>query len=288
MSAASSTVSVALEQIPVRAGEVRQNLETVLTRSRAALSAGADLVVLPELAISGYVVDPEEVARLAEPLDGPSVAAVTALAREHAGLIAVGMCERDGDAFFNTVVVVDGSGPVLHYRKLHLFDAEQVAYTPGDLGLPVAQTPHGVLGVCICYDLRFVEVLRTLSLRGAELVLAPAAWVGGFDSSVPQLGATRHVEGVIAQANLDQVAVVAVSQVAGASHGGPATLGGSVAVDAYGDLLAGPLSRGEPDAALVTVDLNSVRGARVRGERIRPRIDRRTDVYGVEYGGETL
>lgn len=284
----SSTVSVALEQIPVRAGEVAQNLETVLARSRSALGAGADVVVLPELATTGYVVDPEEVARLAEPLDGPSVDAITALAREHAGLIAMGMCERDGDAFFNTVVVVDGDGPVLHYRKLHLFDAEQVAYTPGDLGLPVAQTPYGVLGVCICYDLRFVEVLRALSLRGAELVLAPAAWVGGFDSTVPQVGATRHVDGVIAQANLDQVAVVAVSQVAGASHGGPPTLGGSVAVDAYGDLLAGPLSRSEPDAALATVDLDSVRAARVRGERIRPRIDRRTDVYGVDYGGETL
>lgn len=127
-----------------------------------------------------------------------------------------------------------------------------------------------------------------MSLRGAEIVIAPAAWVGGFDRTVPTEGATRHVDSVLAQANLDQVAVVAVSQVAGASHGGPATLGGSIACDAYGEILVGPLSRTRSDSALATIDLDAVRAARVRSETIRPREDRRTDVYGLHYGGETL
>jgi predicted amidohydrolase len=259
-----------------------------LAHSRAAFDAGAELVVLPELAISGYVVDAEVLDEVAEPLDGPTLAAVSALAGEREGLVAYGFCERVGAEFFNTVVVVNGEGPQLHYRKLHLFDREKDAYSQGDLGLPVADTAFGRIGVCICYDLRFVEVLRTMSLRGAELVLAPAAWVAGFDRIVPAAGATRHVDGVIAQANLDQVAVVAVSQVAGGAHGAPGTLGGSVAVDAYGEVLAGPLSRTEPDFALVEVDLDAVRAARVRSDLIRPRDDRRTDVYGVGYGGESL
>lgn len=288
MASPHSIISIALEQINVRARAVEENRATVLHRSRAAFDAGADVVVMPELAVSGYVVEHDAVAEVAEPLDGPSLAAVTAVARKGDGLIAYGFCERDGSEFFNTVVVVDGDGPVLHYRKLHLFDEEKHAYSPGDLGLPVADTRFGRLGVCICYDLRFVEVLRAMSLRGAELVLAPAAWVGGFDSRVPTNGATRHVDGVIAQANLDQVAVVAVSQVAGASHGGPATLGGSIAVDGYGDILAGPLSRLEAASAQVKLDLDAVRAARVRGNLIRPRDDRRTDVYGLEYGGESL
>jgi N-carbamoylputrescine amidase len=282
-----TSVTVALEQIDVQVGEVDANRDTALARSRAALSGGADLVVLPELAISGYVVDPELAGQIAEPLDGPTSAAFVALAAEFGGLVTYGFCERDGSDLFNTVVIVDGSGPVLHYRKLHLFDLEKGVYTPGDLGLPVADTIFGRIGVCICYDLRFVEVLRTMSLRGAEIVLAPAAWVGGFDRTVPVTGGTRHVDSVLAQANLDQVAVVAVSQVAGAARGGPATLGGSVACDAFGEVLAGPLSRTAADSATVQLDLDAIRAARVRGERIRPRDDRRTDVYAVTYEGIT-
>lgn len=279
-------LTVALEQIDVAVGATGDNLDTAVARVRAACRAGADLVVLPELAISGYVVDAELAHAVAEPVDGPSAAALNAVAREFGALVAYGFCERDGDDLFNTVVVVDGSGPILHYRKLHLFDLEKPVYTPGNLGLPVVDTAVGRIGVCICYDLRFVEVLRSLSLRGADLVLAPAAWVAGFDRKVPATGGTRHVDSVLAQANLDQIAVVAVSQVAGAARGGPATLGGSVACDAYGEVLVGPLSRTAADSALVEVDLEAVRAARVRGERIRPREDRRTDVYSLNYGGD--
>ncbi|MDG4669293.1 nitrilase-related carbon-nitrogen hydrolase [Mycobacterium sp. 236(2023)] len=283
---ASAIVTIALEQIDVAVGAVADNRATALSRSRDAFTAGAGLVVLPELAISGYVVDADLAREVAEPLDGPTAAEFIGLAREFDSLVAYGFCERDGENLFNTVVVVDGTGPVLHYRKLHLFDLEKNVYTPGDLGLPIADTVFGRIGVCICYDLRFVEVLRAMSLRGAELVLAPAAWVGGFDRTVPVAGGTRHVDSVLAQANLDQVAVVAVSQVAGAARGGPATLGGSVACDAYGELLAGPLSRTAADAAMVDVDLDAIRAARIRGERIRPREDRRTDVYALTYGGD--
>lgn len=282
----SGRLAVALEQIDVQVGAVAENRDTALSRSRAALTAGADIVVLPELAISGYVVDTDLAREVAEPLDGPTAEAFTALAGEFDALVGYGFCERSGDDLFNTVVVVDGSGPVLHYRKLHLFDLEKAVYAPGDLGLPVADTAFGRIGVCICYDLRFVEVLRALSLRGADLVLAPAAWVGGFDRTVPATGGTRHVDSVLAQANLDQVAVVAVSQVAGAARGGPSTLGGSVACDAYGEVLAGPLSRTAADSARVEFDLEAIRAARVRGERIRPREDRRADVYGLAYGGD--
>ncbi|MGB3483864.1 MAG: nitrilase-related carbon-nitrogen hydrolase [Mycobacterium sp.] len=282
---ADNTVTFALEQMDVEVGNVEGNRSTALGRARSALTAGADVVVLPELAISGYVVDRQLADEVAEPLDGPTSAAFIDLAGQYDRLVAYGFCERDGDDLFNTVVIVNGSGPVLHYRKLHLFDLEKQAYTPGNLGLPVADTPFGRIGVCICYDLRFVEVLRTMSLRGAEIVLAPAAWVGGFDRTVPVAGGTRHVDSVLAQANLDQVAVVAVSQVAGAARGGPATLGGSVACDAFGELVVGPLSRTTAESATATLDLDAIRKARVRGERIRPREDRRTDVYAVTYEG---
>ncbi|MBY8863364.1 hypothetical protein K7711_43335 [Nocardia sp. CA2R105] len=278
-----TVVNVALEQLDVVAGRSERNRAVACGRTQVAFEAGANIVVLPELTISGYVTDAADANAVAEAVDGPSASALGELASRHHGLVAYGFCERAAGKLFNSVAVVGPEGLLLHYRKLHLFDREKIAYTPGDLGLPIVETEFGTIGVCICYDLRFVEVMRSLSLRGADIVLAPAAWVGGFDKSVPATGATGHVDAIRAQANLDQVAVVAVSQVAGASHDGPATLGGSAGFDAYGTLLAGPLSRTSADSALARIDLAEGRAARVRGELIRPREDRRTDVYGLSY-----
>lgn len=291
MTQAAAIPYVALEQLDVVAGRPEENLETALRRSTAAFEAGANVVVLPELAISGYVLDPQVARDCAEPLAGASLRELGALARKYEGLIAYGFCEEADEGLYNSVALVGGprlDDVALHYRKLHLFDREKDTFLPGNLGLPVAETPFGNIGICVCYDLRFVEVMRSLSLRGADLVLAPAAWVGGFDKTVPAAGATGHAASLLAQANLDQVAVVAVSQVAGESHGGPATLGGSIACDAYGEILCGPLSRTTADSGVAAVDIAAVRSARIRGERIHPRDDRRTDVYALQYEGVLL
>ena len=279
-------LQLTVEQVAVQVGAVDDNRGLVRSLADQALMAGSDLVVFPELAVSGYTTDRALVREVAEPLDGPTVGMLTELTARRGGLVATGLCERDGDVFYNSVVVVGRDGPVLHYRKLHLFDEENDVYAPGDLGLPVADTDWGRLGACVCYDLRFVEVLRVLSLRGADLVVAPAAWVGGFDRSVPATGLPRQAQAAVVQANLDQVAVAAVSQAP--VPGGPALLGGSVVADAHGDLLAGPLSRNSADRATVRIDVAAGRAARVRSERIRPREDRRTDVYALHHDGRTL
>ena len=278
---------IAMEQVDVEPGNSANNSAQIVARTRAAFESGANIVVFPELANSGYVVSADLVSATAQALDGPYVGELTALTVQSGGLVATGFCERADDNYFNSVVVVGPDGPMLHYRKIHLFDQEKDVFTPGHT-LPIIETEFGVLGVCVCYDLRFVEILRTLSLRGADIVLAPAAWVAGFDANVPTEGLTKQAEAAIVQANLDQVAVVAVSQVSAVPHNGLRTLGGSVAVDAFGDVICGPLSRTEPESALVTVDLDAGRAARVRTKRIRPRMDRRTDVYGLQYGDEIL
>lgn len=276
-----------LEQTAPVPGRLEENTEHLLGRAEQALAAGTDVVVFPELAVSGYVTAPEAIGEVAQPLDGALLESLQALTTRYGGLVAAGYAERCQTEFFNSVMLVGKDGPVLNYRKVHLFDTEQDGFTPG-ADLPVVETEYGVLGMCVCYDLRFVEVLRSLSLRGADVVLAPAAWTGGFDSSVPPTGLVQQAEAAVIQANLDQVAVVAVSQAGVHPEHGVSTLGGSLAVDAFGQIVVGPLSRFGPDSARAMIDIDKGRLARVRSPRIRPREDRRTDVYAVHYKEEVL
>ena len=273
-------LAVALAQIsgqPYAAGE---NRELTLLTARHAFEQGAQLVVLPELIVPGYVADPQRLADVAEPLDGPSTQAWTALAADKHGWIAGGFCERDGDRLYNTAVVVGPDGVVLHYRKLHPFREEKHAFAPGDLGLPVVELPFGKVGLCVCYDLRFVEVARLLALQGAELICVPTAWVTGFDKvRWDANGLAPQAHGAQLQANLNQVFIACASQVG--VVGELEFLGSSLIVDPFGRRSVGPLSGSKSGMAIAEIDLAEAERAQVRDPLIRPRADRRTDVYDV-------
>lgn len=279
--------TIALAQVSGPAGAGEANRAKGLAAAEEAFEAGADLVVLPELLVPGYDWDRERLEAGAESLDGPTVSAWTEQAARRGGWIAAGFAERDGDRLFNTAVLVGPAGIALHYRKLHLFSGEQGVFTPGDLGLPIADTPLGRIGLCICYDLRFVETLRALSLAGADLVCVPTAWVQGFDAVRWDAdGFCPQARIAAMQANLDGVFVACASQ---AGEWGEHTfLGSSVLADPRGRCLIGPLS-GDSDAlALAEIDLTSDSGASDRGGDIRPREDRRDDVYSLMLEGRPL
>src|SRR5690625_2097724 len=162
----------ALEQVDAVPGAVAENTAVVVDRSRAALNDGADVVVFPELVQSGYLTRRELAEEHAESVDDQFVNSLTRTARDAGGgLIVAGMSERDGDAIYNSVVVVGPEGLVHTYRKTHLFDIEREVFQQG-ADIPVLETAFGRMGICVCYDLRFVEVLRSLSLRGADVVVA--------------------------------------------------------------------------------------------------------------------
>lgn len=136
----------------------------------------ADLLVTPELFMTGYRLKPSILKQLAEPADGPFARAVSALARENALAILYAFPERDGDLVFNSVQVFGADGAQLAlYRKLHLpSDDERAAFSVGDrvvtfdyLGFRVAPL--------ICYDIEFPESVRACVRAGADLVVAPTA-----------------------------------------------------------------------------------------------------------------
>ena len=278
---------IGLAQILSRPAAAEANRKASIDAAASLFEQGAEIVVLPEMAVPWYSTAREALAPLAEALDGPTVTGWQAEAARHGGMIVGGLCERSGDDIYNTAVAVGPDGVVAHYRKLHLFDVEKHCFAPGDIGLTVAETPWGVIGMCVCYDLRFVEVVRVLALRGADLVCVPTAWVRGFDRRQYAEGELiPHAEGALVQANLSQVFIACSSQV-GAGDG-VECLGSSILADPYGGVAAGPLSTIREQLEVVEVDLSEAKRAQARSPLIQPRADRRTDVYGILHDGESL
>jgi N-carbamoylputrescine amidase len=263
------------------------NRDRSVEAARELFRQGAQLVVLPELIVPGYVYEREPLLEIAESVDGPSVEAWTRAAAATGGWIVGGLCERVGDDLFNTAVLVGPDGVLVHYRKLHLFREEKLGFTPGDLGLPVADLPFGRVGVCICYDLRFIETVRILALKGAELVCVPTAWATGFDAERwDERGLAPQADGALLQANLDQVFIACASQ-AGRTDVCE-FLGSSLVADPAGKLAVGPLPGDVDELAVVEVDLDDATRAQTRHELITPRADRRRDVYALAVGEELL
>lgn len=176
-----SMLDIVALQTVATLGDVTGNVERLVAALRAEC-AGADLVVTPELATTGYdlaMID-ERGAELAEPLDGPTVGAITKVAAELGSTIMLGMLERDGDAFYDTLVTVLPDGAVHPFRKTHLYPPERARFAQGDV-LQVVDTPAGRVGPLICFEHAFPELATTLALAGAEILVIPSAVPFGYE-----------------------------------------------------------------------------------------------------------
>jgi predicted amidohydrolase len=165
---------VAVAQVEPKLAENERNLGVCLTRLGEAAAAGAELLVLPECAIPGYMFDSaEEALPYAEEIPGPTTEAFERECRRLGVHAITGLLERDGDTLYNAAILVGPDGLIGSYRKTHLpFLGVDRFVRPGD-ELKVFDTALGRIGLIICYDLRFPEVTRTLALDGADLVAMP-------------------------------------------------------------------------------------------------------------------
>jgi predicted amidohydrolase len=282
-----TAIEVGLAQISAEPYEVESNRRVCESTLNRMFDQGAELIVLPELIVSGYATDPRRLALIAEPVPGPTTEAWERIARARDGYIVGGLCEADGERLYNSAVVIGPDGVIGHYRKAHLFAGEKRTFAPGDLGFPVIETRFGTIGLCVCYDLRFVEVVRLLALRGADLICVPTAWLPGFDNRrLDAEGMSPQGRGAEVQANLNQVFIAAASQVG--TVGDLDFLGTSILVDPLGNRVIGPMSGSEQEVGVASIDLTLARAAQARGEMITPRADRRTDVYGIAYRSQVL
>ena len=137
----------------------------------------ADLLVLPELANSGYMyATPADLAPFTEPAggSGPFLTALRACAGKTGGVIVTGLAERGEVGLFNSAVAVGPTGVIRLYRKTHLFFEEQDLFLPGDTGFSVFEHAGARIGMMICFDWYFPESARTLALRGAQIIAHPS------------------------------------------------------------------------------------------------------------------
>lgn len=160
-------------------GQKKKNLVKVINALHEATS---DLIVLPELPFTGYYFrDRQEAAQLSEdPSASAIVESLTALCKERKFYIVTGFAEKKLDKCFNSALLIGPKGLMHTYRKLHLFNEEKNWFDPGDIALQV-QTVRGVkIGMMVCFDWIFPEVMRTLVLQGAQVICHPSNLVMNY------------------------------------------------------------------------------------------------------------
>jgi predicted amidohydrolase len=276
------TIKVACIQMEPRVGSKSANIRHGLELIGEAAAAGARLLVLPELCNSGYVFETrEEAFELAESIpDGPTCRSWSEIAAQHNIYLVAGISEREGNALYNSVVVIGPEGYIGTFRKVHLWNKENLFFEPGNLGFPVFKTPLGRIGTFICYDGWFPESYRLCALQGADIICIPTNWV-----PIPGQDQTREAMAnilVMAGAHSNSVYIAACDRV-GTERGQP-FIGQSVIVSYTGWPIGGPASSSAEQIIYADVDLAEARARRNWNEFNQPLRDRRTDTYGEMLG----
>lgn len=242
-------MNVELAQVTGRDGDVEYNLARTLALIDAC-AADTELLVLPETYLTGFPTQ-DNVAQIAEPLNGPTLARVHQAARARNIAVAVGFAEVHEGRFFNTTVLITPEdGVALHYRKTHLWSGERDVFEAGDRMSTVLW--KGVrVGLLICYDIEFPETARALGQLGAQLLIVTN---GNFDPYGP-----THRTCVMSRALENQAFAVMVNRV-GLGDDGLVFAGGSAVVDPFGDLL---VEAGRDEATLrLSLDMTLLAKAR--------------------------
>lgn len=238
--------------------EMAGNLFRLDSVAKDAAQRGADILVCPEMFITGYNIGASQVQALAQTADGAFANAVVEIARRHAIAIVYGYPERHGGHVFNAAQCIAADGTrLLNYRKTHLFgelDRGQFSVAPLQSALFVL---HGwKIGILICYDLEFPENMRRLALAGADMVLVPTANMPDYDFVSTTMVPVRAYENQI---------FVAYANYVGAES--DVHYGGLSSVAAPNGQVLARAGR-EPEVLFATVDANLLIATRMRNRHL--------------------
>lgn len=251
----------------------KQNLKKILDYIKKSAKKGAKLCAFPEYMMFYTNSDqsPSELASLAEPINGDFVTAVSKAAKENSIQVVGTFYEKSKkkNKVYDSSFVADKSGKIISvYRKIHLYDAlgfrESTKMIAGSQITKPVKTSVGKIGMMICYDLRFPEMSRILSLNGSQVLIVPSAWVKGEAKEEHWLtiNKTRAIE--------NGCYVIAPDQV------GNIYCGRSLVVDPYGKILLDMKKR--QGIGIVDISISKVQTIRKSLPLLK---NRRSDVYTI-------
>ena len=248
-------IKLALAQISSKRENKKENLLKIEEITVKAKEKDADLVIFPELSLTGYVLH-DQIYELAELIPGPSTKKIEELSKKTGTHIIFGMpelSEKTEATIFNTAVFVGPNGFIGKYRKMYLpthsvFE-EKRYFRPGYQSAAF-NTPVGTVGLFICYDIFFPEVCRLTRLKGAELMVCISASPAVRRNYFEILTAARALENTAFLAYVNLVGV----------EDGLQFWGGSRLLSPTGDLIA-KAKYDEEDLVLCEVDYSDIRPA---------------------------
>ncbi|WP_010663520.1 5-formyltetrahydrofolate cyclo-ligase [Marinilabilia salmonicolor] len=195
-----STVKIGILQFDPVPGDIKANIKKIDRLFETVQDA--DILVLPELASSGYnFKSKEEAFNSSESIsDSLFIDFLIQKAKELNTWFVSGINERENNKLYNSAVLISPDGLEGIYRKMHLFNREKLFFEPGNTGLPIFETPFGLVGILICFDWMFPELWRVLALKGAQIICHPSNLVLPFcQSAIPGYALTNRI--FIATAN---------------------------------------------------------------------------------------
>ncbi len=248
-------VRVAVLQLAAEPGEVAANLDRLVDLVEEH-GPDADLVVAPELATTGYDLDvlAARGRELAEPADGATGKRLQEVAARVGTTLVVGFLEWDGEEVYDSLMVVGPSGLLGVYRKSHLYPPELAVFSAGGT-LEVMDTPAGVVGPLVCFELAFPDVATTLALAGAQILVIPSAVPLNYEHLI-------HLR-TRARAQDNQIFAI------GCNMTGHGFAGRSLVADPRGEVLAE--AGAEPTVLVAELDMAAARSERGREPSLQMR-----------------
>tara|TARA_R110000787_G_scaffold121070_1_gene231930 strand:- start:1003 stop:1845 length:843 start_codon:yes stop_codon:yes gene_type:complete len=261
--------------------DVQANIDRVAGFVEEAAGLGADVVLPPELFCGYYFCKTQEEEHFARALPWethPAVVQLAEIAKKFGVVIPVSIYEKDGPAYYNSLVMLDADGAALGvYRKSHIPDGpgyqEKFYFRPGNTGFRVWDTKKGKIGVGICWDQWFPEAARAMALMGADVLLYPTA-IGAEPQDSGLDTAARWRRAMLGHAVSNVIPVCAANRVG--DEDGQAFYGTSFISDQTGEVIA-ELDRKKEGVIVATFDLDMIDRERAAWGFFR---DRRPDLYG--------
>lgn len=276
-----SPVRVAVVQFEPRVGveNLKANAVAVEERLTTAAENGAGLIVLPELATTGYVFESRDEAYAhSEPVpEGRSVEMFARIAANRNLYIVGNVVEESDGRLYDTAVLVGPDGYIGRYRKTHLWNTEKLWFTPGDEGFSVFDTRIGRIGLLVCWDIWFPETARIVAQMGADIICIPTGWVWTPPPLYDAAGVCMAAHLTITAAHANNVFIATADRIG--EERGAGFMGNSLIAGTNGwpiDRIAGP---DEDTIIFADIDLTAARTAPIWNQLNDLHRDRRTDLY---------